>query len=832
MKRSSVLAVLVALAGCDAGVKIDPEGYRCDVGNVCPTNYACRDGVCHRSTQVGPDSCADVVCDAPPAPSCSGNTANTFVGRCVSGTCQYDPVPTTCATTCDNGACADACAGVSCVTPPQTACTDANTLRTFAQTGACEQGGCTYKSTDTACPNGCEAARCKGVDLCATMGVTCTTPPAAVCMGNTRRSFATTGTCDPGTGVCTYAQSDTNCPNGCALGQCLTASLAFAQTGPRIRFAINALDIAPGSSGNSALAVGDDGKIARWDGSMWTELMTPPNTGKLNAVSFVTGSVAYAVGANRTAFALRPAANQVLGVTLPGTSTANLVAISGRSENEVLVADDSGEWWRLRNSMWTNGQLPAGNGPYDITAAYLDESLRERVVGSCGSGSGARCVAYRFVSGGTPNWTVQQQMGAPGFAAVGGAWDVPTTNSSSEAFVGRSDTTVATHTTAGFTTTIFFTSLTTTPSLDGDGVIGITAQSTGVGRDVFVLTSSAGSATGHLYRLSRNLALQTTANDALQTFYGEEHLSPNEANGVLVAEVRRSRNVNNVFRRGVITNEALDVGEDFAGATVDDTGALIAASIYGDVVVRRPTSSTWDFRRPANEWSVNALEGRNGTGTLLVGEDAAAGNGLVVRLVGTTFTTIATQPGVTFNGVCRVSDTEGWAVGTGGTIVRVTGSGTSAVTSPTTKDLEAVDCAAGVAVACGADGTVLRQSGGAWTVVPAPLLSGLALKTCKLSGQGAFVGANGSFFSFTPGSGWSTLPSPRAGLRSLVVRGPQEIYGAFVTNTATPTTDILRFDGAAWSPALLTATGALGGGVQAGSRVVWGGTLGAIVEAR
>lgn len=822
MKRFSVVLVLALFAGCDAGVKIDPEGYQCDVGNVCPTNYSCQAGVCQRGVLVDP-SCANVTCNAPPAPSCTNaTTAHSFVGRCVAGQCQYDAVDTTCPAACSNGACADACAGVSCVTPPQTACTNTTTLRTFAQTGTCAMGTCDYATTDTACPNGCAQGRCMGVNLCTMNNVMCNMPPAATCVGSTRRTFQMNGTCDPGTGVCTYNPNDSVCPNGCANGQCLTASLTFLQTGPRVRFAVNALDIAPGSSGNSALAVGNNGKIARWDGSMWTELTSPSTTVKFNSVAFVAGGTAYAVGTNRTAFTIRPNNGQVLGVTLPGTATANLIAVSGRGESEVLIADDSGEWWRLRNNMWANGQLPNTNAPWDITGAYLDESLRERIVGSCGTmTNGQRCVGYRFVSGGTPNWVVHTQNGAPGFTAVGGGFDVPTTVSASDVYLGRADTTLVDHSNTGS-----FTTLTTSPTLDGDAIVGVTAQSTSIGRDVFTLTSSTGGATGHLYRLTRGIT-QTTAADTLQTFYGEEHLSPNEASGVLVAEVRRTPGINNIFRRGVLTNEALDVGEDWVGASVDDTGALVLAGLFSDIAVRRPASSTFDFRRAPTAWALKALEARNGTGTLLVGEDTNSNDGVVVRMTGTTFTAIATQANTVFNGVCRVSDTEGWAVGTKGTIFRVTGSGATAATSPTMEELLAVDCAAGVAVACGANGTVLRYANNAWTVVPTSL-AGKSIETCKLSSQGAFVGGDGFFQSYTPATGWTTLAA-KPGLVSLVVRSPQEVYGAFKTGN---TSDLYRFDGAAWGPSLINVTGTLGGGVQAGARVVWGGTLGVLVEGR
>ena len=154
MKRLVPVLVLAVFAGCDANVKIDPEGYGCDVGDACPTGYQCRDGLCRRATAVD-NSCTGVTCDMPPSPTCvDGTTARTWGGRCVSGQCTYDLVDSTCPTTCTDGACTDPCMGVSCATPPQAACTDANTLRTFAQTGTCAAGACDYQGTNTTCPNG------------------------------------------------------------------------------------------------------------------------------------------------------------------------------------------------------------------------------------------------------------------------------------------------------------------------------------------------------------------------------------------------------------------------------------------------------------------------------------------------------------------------------------------------------------------------------------------------------------------------------------------------------------------------------------------------------
>ncbi|MDP3152993.1 MAG: hypothetical protein Q8N23_10010 [Archangium sp.] len=819
--RPLLISVLL-LSGCDASIKVDPEGYRCDVGNVCPSGFTCREGVCRAALDT---SCTGVVCTTPPASSCvNGTTLRNFSGSCVAGQCQYAPVDSTCATTCAQDACVDACDGVDCVTPPQAACTDANTLRTFSQTGACAAGACSYVTTDTTCPNGCEAGLCKGVDLCQSMSVVCTTPPSATCVADARRTFSTPGTCEPGTGMCTYASNDSACPNGCALGQCLTASLAFAQTGPRLHFAVNGLDIAPGSSGNSALAVGNGGKIARWDGSMWTELAAPGND-DLNKVAFVSGTVAYAVGAGRTVLTVRPSMNQVTDVPLSGSGGANLVAVSGRDVGEVLIASETGDWWRMRAGTWTTGALPPATAPYRISGAYLDESLRERIVGACGM-TVRQCVAYRYASGGTPNFIVHTQAGTPGFTAVGGAFDVAS-DATPLAVVGSADLSLDTHSNFGN-----FVAIAPSPALEGAGIVGITAQAVNLGRDLFVLTSSRDpdpntSGKGGLYRLARGVGVSST--EILETYFGEETLSPNEANGVLVAEVRRAQNINNVFRRGVITNEALDVGEDFIGASVDDTGALVLASRFGDVVVRRPTQSTFDFRRPPSTWAIKALEARNGTGVLLVG--GASGNlGVIIRVTPAGFTTVTSRSGTSFNAVCRVSDTEGWAVGTGGVIYRVTGTAGTQVASPTTKDLLTLDCAAGVAVAAGADGTVIRLANGTWSAVtPAFPVTGRPLTSARLAPGGAFVAGDNLFYGFTASTGVWTQLTAKAGLSSLVVRGPQEVYGAFITGT---TSEVLRFDGAAWGPRLLQVSGALGGGVQAGPRVVWGGSLGAIVEAR
>jgi hypothetical protein len=114
----------------------------------------------------------------------------------------------------------DPCVTVTCNSAPATACIDPNTLRTYASPGTCSEGQCTYASTDTTCPLGCDAtlAACK-TDPCE--GVTCNMPPAQACAdANNVQTWSNTGVCSGG--KCSYSSSLQNCPFGCdmATGKC------------------------------------------------------------------------------------------------------------------------------------------------------------------------------------------------------------------------------------------------------------------------------------------------------------------------------------------------------------------------------------------------------------------------------------------------------------------------------------------------------------------------------------------------------------------------------------------------------------------------------------
>lgn len=180
------------------------------------------------------DACTGVTCDAPPAASCAGGVYTTYpaAGTCDStnGQCSYAPMMDDCAMNgqaCDPAqGCTAACSG-TCDAPPAATC-DAGVYTTYAAVGTCDttSGVCAYAPTTTDCAAMNEAcdptAGC--VDPC--VGVTCDTPPAASCSGDTLTTYAPTGTCASPGGVaeCDYAPTPTDCTmtagDECIAGAC------------------------------------------------------------------------------------------------------------------------------------------------------------------------------------------------------------------------------------------------------------------------------------------------------------------------------------------------------------------------------------------------------------------------------------------------------------------------------------------------------------------------------------------------------------------------------------------------------------------------------------
>jgi len=192
------------------------------------TDCAASGQVCAAGACRAPDDpCVGVTCDDPPAPSCAGSVVTTpaATGVCDSSSgapvCTYAPTTSDCAASnqaCESGACVDPCADVTCEAPPAPAC-NGDELTTYDATGTCaaHQGvpGCAYTSHVTDCAatgDVCANGACVAPDdPCA--DITCNQAPADACDGDVATDYPTIGSCDSssGTGVCHYTPQTQDC---------------------------------------------------------------------------------------------------------------------------------------------------------------------------------------------------------------------------------------------------------------------------------------------------------------------------------------------------------------------------------------------------------------------------------------------------------------------------------------------------------------------------------------------------------------------------------------------------------------------------------------------
>ena len=172
----------------------------------------------------GVDPCVGVTCATPPKNTCADAnnlTVHDVPGACSNGQCTYGSHKQYCAYGCSNAVCnGDPCIGVSCQSPPASYCSGPTELTVYDAPGACSNGACSYGKHTVYCSFGCVNGACVN-DPCA--GVTCKTPPAPYCSGsNTLKTYAATGTCQSGN--CSYLATDVSCPYGCSNGVCKDCS--------------------------------------------------------------------------------------------------------------------------------------------------------------------------------------------------------------------------------------------------------------------------------------------------------------------------------------------------------------------------------------------------------------------------------------------------------------------------------------------------------------------------------------------------------------------------------------------------------------------------------
>jgi hypothetical protein len=194
------------------GVTQTPLGpcYRWQSPESCESSNACLTGLCIDGTGC---ETTPVTCDRPPMSECvDGDTLRVWdsTGLCDDGQCSYEQHDLDC----PNCPSCDPCEGVTCDDPPSSC---------FTAAGTCTGGSCSYGfANGESCNDGdaCTDDDSCDTGVCAGTPKTCTTPPAATCVGaNTLRTYASSGTCAGGT--CSYSHTDDNCAAGCQAGACV-----------------------------------------------------------------------------------------------------------------------------------------------------------------------------------------------------------------------------------------------------------------------------------------------------------------------------------------------------------------------------------------------------------------------------------------------------------------------------------------------------------------------------------------------------------------------------------------------------------------------------------
>lgn len=819
MSRIPAALLLTLLASsCATKIDVDPEGYRCDVGEVCPAGYSCVSGTCRAGPPVvaggGNDAgsgCTSASgCITPPANTCKDAStllAWSSAGTCdAAGKCAYASMDVACSQGCANGQCiGDLCAGVTCDLPPSPVCVDANTLRSHPMNGTCDDatGQCVFVPMDTTCPGGCAANMCQGSDLCAQ--VACNTPPPPECKGTQLVTYAAAGTCDPGTGKCSYSESATNCSGDCVSGACVPMSKTLSQIGPRVRSAVTALDLAPSSSGGHALVVGPGGYVAKWDGTGFTQLASN-TTEDLTAVWFLSPNVAFIVGDGGVA--LRYDGTALTAITLPASAGVDLVSVHGFSDanaTHVLIAARNGAAWRSTNgTTFLKAPAPPSSNTYAMTQAFVANDGSERISGLCTPITTLDKPCLLYASSVTSNsWFVDPQnssllSSSTPFGAVGPSVD------SGFAFVSQGVTVYRHETASGDLDT------TNVPTgLMGSGVRGFTRDSNNVNA-VFITTTGT---PGRLYRWIKGAA----PTELLRMYFGAYAMSRNDSGGVLVADSGAA--LANIHRRGAVTNESLDLAESWVDVDVSASGRRVFINAYGDLASQDANSALFRFALSPYATMDHTGVVAADTYALVFGK-----GGKVSKFTPSGGYVVQSGSGsADLNAGCRSSDAEVYLVGASGKILSYNGATLTSMASPTTEALLAITCTGpGGAFAVGANGTVLKLSGGAWSKVSPLVGSSVTLSSVVATPNELYVAGNNALSVFSQGS-WKTLPGKPALVHLLGANG-NDLYGVVAD-------EVFRFDGSSWT-SVYTAPSDLIGAAMSGGKLLFVGQGGLVVEGK
>lgn len=143
--------------------------------------------------------------------------------------------------------------------------------------------------------------------------------------------------------------------------------------------------------------------------------------------------------------------------------------------------------------------------------------------------------------------------------------------------------------------------------------------------------------------------------------------------------------------------------------TVDSTNAQLNETITNQsnvwVSVESPTTN--------DLYSVETVSATNGW--------AVGSGGTILYWNGNTWVLVNSSTTDSLNSIAMVSETDGWIVGSNGTILYWNGNSWTEVNSPTTDDLWSVTMVSATdGWAVGNNGVILRWDGNAWTTLPGP----------------------------------------------------------------------------------------------------------------
>ena len=223
------------------------------------------------------------------------------------------------------------------------------------------------------------------------------------------------------------------------------------------------------------------------------------------------------------------------------------------------------------------------------------------------------------------------------------------------------------------------------------------------------------------------------------------------------------------------------------------TGLLIATILL---------STTWLITNVHGNWSpvtIPITQSLSGISMVSTTEGWAVGSGgIILRLSGGTWSVIPSSP-VTTNLLCvsMVSSGEGWAVGASGVILRCTGGSWSNYTSsPVTNYLYSVSMTSPTdGWAVGASGVILRCTGGSWSnYTSSPVTNYLYSVDMISATEGWAVGASGVILRCTGGSWSNYTSSPVTNyLYSVSMTSPTDGWAVGASGV------ILRLTGGTWN---------------------------------